>query len=35
MISCPYTDCPYQGETQEEVDEHVTYVLSFDDPDHR
>jgi hypothetical protein len=33
MRKCPYGDCPFEG-TQEEVDEHVAYCVSFGDPDH-
>lgn len=32
-MRCPYSECPFEG-TQQEVDEHVTYVASIDDPDH-
>lgn len=32
--NCPYGDCPFQG-TEAEVDDHVGYMTTFDDPDHR
>jgi hypothetical protein len=34
MIDCPYDDCPYQAKTQRELDDHVLYMIGFDDPDH-
>lgn len=32
-MNCPYDDCPFEG-TEAEVDDHVAYLTSFDDPDH-
>jgi hypothetical protein len=32
-MKCPYGECPFQG-TQTEVDEHVLYMQSWDDPEH-
>jgi hypothetical protein len=34
MTKCPYDDCPFRG-TEDEVDDHVAYMVSWDDPDHR
>jgi hypothetical protein len=34
MPRCPYGDCTYEADTQEEVDEHVTYCISLNDADH-
>lgn len=34
MERCPYEGCPFTAETEEEIDEHVEYVVSFDDHDH-
>lgn len=33
MNQCPYDDCPFWG-IPAEVDDHVAYMVSFDDPDH-
>lgn len=32
-MNCPYIECPFQG-TQAEVDDHVAYMVSIEDPDH-
>lgn len=33
-MTCPYADCPFEG-TRLELDDHVVYMASINDPDHR
>jgi len=33
MTRCPYGDCTFEG-SDAEVEDHVAYMTSFDDPDH-
>ncbi len=33
MIRCPYGDCPFYG-SQDEVDDHVDYLIGVQDPEH-
>lgn len=37
MYSCPYrmNGCPFQAETEEEVDEHVSYMVTVGDDEHK
>lgn len=32
-MKCPYRECTFEG-TPDEVDEHVTYCIGIEDPDH-
>lgn len=33
-INCPYTDCTFQADTQDEVDDHIVYLIGIGDEDH-
>jgi len=33
MKRCPYGECPFEG-TVAEVEDHVEYMQSWDDPEH-
>lgn len=34
LRKCPYPDCDFEGETQEQVDEHVEYMIKIGDNEH-
>lgn len=34
LTRCPYDDCSFEG-TEAEVDDHIVYMVSMNDPDHR
>lgn len=34
LVPCPFEDCDFEGDGQDEVDEHVAYMASIGDHDH-
>ena len=37
MFKCPYRNCPFDADTEDEVDDHILYVVTTmpEDPDHQ